>query len=246
MNFFARIRERLGRVVAAVLGAIALFGCGLFFSLYLAPQQKLEARRIEKLPLMDASTVAQAAPNDDIVVTGYLMDNPVVLLEDQFVAYGMEEWRVTVPEYDPDEPNQEPDGSWETVERVIPELMVDVGGEIVKSLRVEDASMNGALHEAIFESNGYYEAEYMGDSLPEGSRRVRGFYNGDLITLWGKKAASGGVIPDELYAGDRVSFEESQHAQAKGLLIAGVSMLIISPIVLVSGVLSAIFGRRQR
>ena len=246
MNIFARIRQRLGRFIAALLGSMALFGCGLLFSLYLAPQQKLEARRIEQLPLMDASTVAQASPDDDIVVTGYLTDNQVVFPEDQFVAYEMEEWRVTVPEYDPDNPNQEPDGSWESVERAIPELIVDVGGQIVISLRVEDASMNGALHESIFESNGFYEAEYMGDRLPEGSRRVRGFYNGDLITLWGKKAVSGGIIPDELYAGDRVSFEESQHAQAKGLLIAGVSMLVISPIVLVGGTLSAIFGRRQK
>ena len=246
MNLFQSMRERFGRVLGAVIGSIALLGCGLLFAFVLAPQQKLEARRIEQLPIMDASMVIQAAAGDDVLVTGILVDNPVILAEDEFVAYALEEWRVTVPDYNPDEPNQEPDGNWESVQRVIPDLMVDVNGQVVRSLQVEDAAINGALHESIFESNGYYEAEYMGSSLPEGSERVRGFYNGDLITVWGKKATVEGIIPDELYAGDRVSFEESQHAAAQGLFFAGVSMLVCAPIVLVGGILSAIFGRRRR
>jgi len=246
MNLFRSIRERVGGVVWAVIGSVILLGCGLLFALVLAPRQKLEAQRIEKLPFMDATTVMQAVAGDDLLVTGLLVNNPVLMSDDDFVTYIMEEWRVTVPEYNPDEPNQEPDGDWETVERVIPDLQVDVGGQIVRSLRVDNAAFNGALHETIFESDGYNEADYLSQSLPEGSLRVRGFFNGDLVTVWGEKAASDGIVPNELYAGDRVSFEESQHAAAKGLLIAGISMLVCSPIVLVGGILSAIFGRRRR
>ncbi len=245
MNMFRSMKERFGRLFGAVIGSLALLGCGLLFALVLAPQQKLEARRIERLPIMAASTVMDAAPGEDILISGYLTGNPVVSAEDEFVAFVMEEWRVTVPEYDPDQPNQEPDGDWELVERVIPDLMVDVNGQIVKSLKVDDAAINGAVHESIFESTGYNAAEYMGASLSEGSLRLRGLYNGDLVTVWGKKATVEGIIPNELYAGDRVSFEESQHAAAKGLLIAGISMMVCSPIVLVGGILAAIFGRRR-
>ncbi len=245
MNMFRSMRERFGRLFGAVIGSVALLGCGLLFALVLAPQQKLEARRIERLPIMDASTVMDAAPGEDILISGYLTGNPVVTAEDDFVAYIMEEWRVTVPEYDPDQPNQEPDGDWELVERVIPDLMVDVNDQIVQSLKVDDASINGAVHESIFESSGYNTADYLGSSLSEGSLRVRGLYNGDLVTVWGKRASVEGVVPNELYAGDRVSFEESQHAAAKGLLIAGISMMVCSPIVLVGGILAAIFGRRR-
>ena len=66
----------------------------------------------------------------------------------------------------------------------------------------------------------------------------------DLVTVWGKKASSEGVIPDEYYAGDRVAFVESQHAEAKGALIGGICMLALAPIVLVGGILSAVFGKR--
>jgi hypothetical protein len=232
--------------VWAVIGSIFLLGCGLLFALVLAPQQKLEAQRIEKLPFMDATTVMGAIDGEDLLVTGVLVNNPVLMSDDPFVAYHKEEWDVTVPDYDPNEPNQENDGDWRTVERAFPNLQVDVSGQIVQSHRVDNVAINGALHEAIYESNGYVEADYLSRSLPEGSLRVRGFYNGDLVTVWGVKASSGGIIPNELYAGDRVSFEESQHAAARGLLIAGISMLVCSPIVLVGGILSSIFGRRRR
>jgi len=246
MNLFSRIRERIGTAIYAVIGAVALLGCGLVFTLFLAPQQKLEARRIELLALMDASSVVGAAAGDEVLVTGRLADNPVIYEGGDYVAYILDEWQVTTPAYDPDEPNQKPDGDWKTVERAIPDLKVDVGGQTVNSVRVEDASINGAVHETIFESEGYEKAEYEGKLLSEGSLKIRGLYNGDLITVWGKKAASGGIVPDELYAGDRVSFEESQHAAAQGLLIAGISMLVCSPVVLLGGIFSAIFGRRRR
>jgi hypothetical protein len=86
----------------------------------------------------------------------------------------------------------------------------------------------------------------MGEWLSEGSLRVRGFYNGDLVTVWGQKASIDGIIPKELFAGDRVTFIESQHATAKGLLIAGISMMVCSPIVLAVGVFTSMFGRRKR
>ena len=61
MNIFASIRERIGSAVGAVIGAVFMLGCGALLAFVLSPQQALEARRIDKMPLMDAGSVAEAA-----------------------------------------------------------------------------------------------------------------------------------------------------------------------------------------
>jgi len=167
-----------------------------------------------------------------------------VVDETGFVAYKLEEWVVTLPDSDDDD--DDPDGSWETIERVLPDLSLNVDGEVVLILSVNGVQLSGPLHEELIYSESYAEAEYDNEWIPDGSWRYSGFYNGDLTTVLGKKASAGGVIPDELYAGDRVAFVESQHAEAKGMLIAGIIMLACSPVVLVGGGLAAIFGRRRR
>jgi hypothetical protein len=158
----------------------------------------------------------------------------------------MDVWEVTEADDDPDSPNQEPDGEWKTLERVVPVLTVEVNVVSIRTVQADDAYINGPVHEMIQRAAGSRSAKYMGDWLSEGSRRVRGFYNGDLVTVWGQKASSGGIIPKELFAGDRVTFIESQHATAKGLLIAGISMMVCSPIVMVVGILASMFGRRKQ
>ena len=242
MGIFTSIRERIGNVMAAVIGAIVLLGLGLLFLLVLAPKQKLEAIRIEALPLMDASSVTYAAAGDEILVTGRLSGRPLPGTG-SFIAYTLEEWDVTPA--DPNDPEDEPSGTWKNVEWVIPNLDLDIQGSSVQILASSEAYLNGDLHEE-FEGSGSFEsAEYMGDSISDGSLRYRGFYDGDLTTVLGTKASVGGVIPKELFAGDRVTFVSSQHSAAKGLMIAGIFMLVCSPVVLVGGVLSALFGRRR-
>ena len=152
----------------------------------------------------------------------------------------------TVTPADPDDPDDEPRGSWENVETILPELQLNMGDEKVLILSAENVTLGGALHEEILRGTGNLSAETEGEWLPDGTQRFKGFYFGDLTTILGVKASADGVIPDELFAGDRVTFIESQHEAAKGLLIAGVSMMVCSPVVLVGGILSAIFGRRRR
>jgi hypothetical protein len=246
MNIFARLRERIGAVIGAVVGSIALLGCGLLFTLFLAPQQKLEARRIEKIPEMDVKVVNSLSSGEDVLFTGRLRDNPTILENYDFVAYQMETWDVTIPQNDPDESDQEPSGNWDLVEQRFPELMIEMDGETIQTLNAERVTMSGPLHEVLLPSPSGTRAKYNGDWLNKGSQRYRGFYDGDLITVLGQKAASGGVVPNEYYAGDRVSFVESKHEAAKIMLIAGISMIVCSPIALVGGVLTAAFGRRRR
>lgn len=243
MNIFASIRERIGSAVGAVIGAFFLLGCGAVLAFVLSPQQALEARRIEKMPLMDAGSVASAAAGEDILVTGWLADNPL-MDEEGFVAYSLEEWVVTLP--DPDDSSDEPDGDWKTIEQLVPELMIQVEGEMVRTLEGDNVRLTGSLNEALIYSDGYDEAKYEGEWLPHGSQRLRGFFNGDLVSVLGQKGSVGGIIPEELYAGDRVAFAESKHDAAKGLFIGGIVMMVCAPLVLVGGVLGGLFGRQRR
>ncbi len=241
MRIFRSIRERTGRVIGAGIGAVALLGCGLLFTLVLSPKQKLEARQIERMPIMDAGDVAASPAGDEILVTGRLAGEASPDAA-EFVAYELEEWVVTPADYTT--PDAEPDGEWETIRQVTPDLKLTIGDDSIQLLRTDGAKLSGPLHEKLFYAEGYETAEYEGEPLPHGSVRYSGFYAGDLVTVWGKKASTDALIPNEYYAGDRVAFVESKHSAAQGLLIGGTCMLALAPLVLVGGVLSALFGRR--
>ena len=241
MKIFSSIRERIGMVIGAGVGALALLGCGLLFALVLAPKQKIEAQQIERMPIMDADAVADAPAGEEILVTGRLAGET---LPDygKFVAYELEEWVVSPA--DPATPDAEPDGDWETVRQITPDLELTIDGKAIHLLAAERAKLSGPLHEELVYSDNYDAAEYEGETLPDGSLRYRGFYARDLVTVLGKKASTGGVIPDEYYAGDRVAFTESKHSAAKGMLIGGICMIGLAPLLLIGGILSAIFRRR--
>ena len=242
MGIISSIRERIGAAIAAVIGAIALLGCGALFAFVLSPQQALEARRIERMPLMNATDVAEAPAGKEVLVTGRLADNPL-MDEGGFVAYRLQEWIVTLP--DPDDPDDEPSGKWETIERLVPDLTLDVNGEIVWILSANDATLSGPLHEELIYSDSYDEAQDGGEWVPHGSLRLRGFFNGDLATVLGKSASTGDIIPQELYAGDRIAFSDSKHQAARGMFIAGICMMILAPAVLVGGIAAGLLGRRR-
>ena len=236
------IRKRIGVIVAAVVGTAAMLGCGAMFAFVFSPGQALEARRIEKMPLMDAEALVAAPIGEAVLLTGRLEDSP--RLDGNFVAYTLDEWVVTPANLAT--PDDKPDGSWKRVERVVPALNLNVGGQAVSTLSASDATLSGPLHEELAYSNAYRGAEDTGGEwLPAGSLRYRGLFNGDLVTVLGKKASTGDVIPEEIYAGDRVAFAESKRRAARGLFTAGLCLMGLAPVVLVGGVLSALFGRRR-
>ena len=246
MNILAALRERIRLVIGTAIGAFLSLACGALLVLVLSPQQAMLARRIERLPDLDAAAVGAAQTGRELLVTGHLQDNEIVD-EGGFVAYTLEEWVVTPPTPDADgDDDGEAKGSWKTTERVVPDLTLNVEGQTVSILRTDNVRMSGPLHEELIHSDGWQEAKYDGEWLPEGSLRIRGLFNGDLVTVLGKKASSDGVIPDEMYAGDRVAFADSKHRAARGLLIGGICMIGLAPAILVGGVLGAIFGRRRR
>ena len=170
-----------------------------------------------------------------------------VVAGDRFVTYVRARWQVTpaTPDNASDSQDKEPSGKWETVEHVVPDLTLNVDGKRVEILCASGVTMSGPLHEQLVRAYSSQKATYEGEMLAEGSERLRGFYNGDLTTVLGKKASTEGIIPDELFAGDRVAFVQHKKDAARGLFIGGLCMMGIAPLVLLGGVLSALFKRRR-
>ena len=96
MNILAALRERIRLVIGTAIGAFLLLACGALLIVVLSPQQALLARRIERMPDVDAAAIRAAQAGTELLVTGHLQDNEI-LDKGDFVAYTLEEWVVTPP-----------------------------------------------------------------------------------------------------------------------------------------------------
>ena len=244
MNFLERFKDRTGGVIVSVIASIIFCCCGAVMAFYISPRQALEANRIANLPQMDAAFVIDAEPGEDLLVSGRLVDNRVSVEDTEFVAHKLERWTVTLP--DEDSNSTTPTGKWSTVEFISPSLTFQVTGETFNILASEDAQFSGPLHEDVIPGEGPESASDGTEDLRDGTLRFKGFFDGDIITVLGVKASTGGIIPDQLFFGDRVEFEESEADAAKGLLFGGIFMLACAPIILIGGSLGALLGRRRR
>jgi len=225
-----------------VVAAIGIFGCGLALTLVVAPRQALEAYRISRMPQMDAQSLEEARPGDKILLTGTLAGNPPLVDDSDFVAYRLKRWDVTLPTSD--DSDARPHGSWAAVETEVPALWLDVESRRVRLLAAETMALNGRLHEEVVYSESDLAAESGGEPIPDGSLRYEGVYDGDVIAVLGQRASTGDLIPRKMYAGDRVSFEESEKSAATGALFSGICLMGLAPLALIGGVLAAIFRRR--
>ncbi|MBK6792010.1 MAG: hypothetical protein IPG80_05585 [Anaerolineales bacterium] len=248
-NLVGTLSNRIGGVIAAIGGAIVLAGCGALMTFVLAPGQAVKASQIAKMPQMDAQYVSAAAPGADILITGYLTGTAPNSKLPEFIAYNQEEWDVT-RSTNTDGTPQPPSGSWMHVGTVVPNLSLDMNGSPVNVLSVNNAMFSGsAMHEEVVRApstQSQFTADYQGQPLPDGSMRYTGFFNGDLVTILGKKSSGDGVIPEELFSGDRVAFEQHQKDAAKALLFMGIAAMVCSPFIAISGVFAALLGRGKR
>jgi hypothetical protein len=247
MDIFGALRQRIGGVIAAVLGGICFFGMGGFFAFFLSPQQAVEWRRIEALPELTAATYGTTASRADVAVTGKLKGNTAIG-QDGLVAYVVEQWDVTTPSSSSSSSSSsdnKPSGSWKRIETHLPALSIALPDGTVKTTETSSAAISGSLHEFIKQGTGSQKATYNNQSLPEGSLRTQGFTDGDLITAVGKKGADGGLQPDHLYAGDRAGLVNEIRTGAQIMFWVGLAMMACSPVVLIGGIWGAIFGRSR-
>lgn len=244
INPMAALRQRIGAVLAVGVGAFSCCICGLLAIFVSAPGQALEARRIAGMPQMDAA-VAAAAPGDHVLISGVLIDNPPINPDSRLVAYTEEVWEVTVTEVDDDRSVR---GAWSTpATTVVPALTLDMDGTRVAVREAGSVRLSGALlrEELVRGPDTAEAATFEEERLPDGSRRYRGLADGDLVTVLGQKAAAGGVLPEQIFAGDRVAFEESQRQSASAILNMGICAIVLAPVVLIGGLFAVLFWRRR-
>jgi len=240
-QLFSSLRQRIRSVLAIAVISLLCLLCGGLTAFGFAPAQAIQAYRISRMPVTDdVAQVAAAATGEELLFTGVLMDNAPLL--DRFVAYSAEEWKVTIP---PDEArgSSEPAGHWESAETVIPALTLDLHGQPVSLQETGSARLSGTLHTQVVKGDSSLQAEHEGELLPDGTRRYRGFFDGDLVTVLGRKSADGGVLPEHLFGGDRAQFEESQRQAASGLFMGGLCMMAFAPLLLIGGLLWALLRK---
>lgn len=241
MGLLAGLRDRIGAAVAAAAAAVMFLICGAIMAFVISPGQAVEWRRINNLPDMDVATINTMASGEAVVITGTLNGNEEIHSEG-LVAYRVEEWMVSEPSSD----DSSPSGRWDTVERNVPALNLDAAGGSIATLSNNSANLGGSLHEFDVPGTGSLSATDGDRQLADGATRTTGFRNGDLVTVVGQKASTGGVAPDRIFGGDKVQLVDSIRQGARAAFTIGIGMMICSPFVLVGGILAGLFGRRRR
>jgi len=239
MNILNLIRERIAAMLGLVVVTICFAAMGAFLAFYVSPQQALEWRRINALPEFTPALLDSAAPGADVVFTGTLTDNPALV--NDLVAYQTSVWEVSPP----DNSNDSPDGSWQITETVIPALQVSFQGAVITTVPANSARLGGQWRESIEEGSGSLSDSYNNRELPDGSIRTVGFANGDLVTVFGQKASTGGVIPAHLFGGDRIQLVDSVRQGARTAFLAGISFMACSPLMLLIGGFAILRGRAR-
>lgn len=240
---FGRIRERIGAAIGVALLAVCFLVMGIIMAFVVSPQQALEWRRVQRLPVSTASTVESAPVGTEILISGTLTDNPAALADTDYVAYRVERWEVTVSGGEDGDTTET--GKWQTVEQVYPALKLAVDGGTINTTAVDRVNLGGSLHEAFQQGTSDLTADDMGTPMPDGSTRTNGLYNGDLVSVLGSKASNGDLVPERLFGGDRVQLVDAIRSGARAAFAGGIAMMICSPIVLVGGLWAVLFGRRK-
>jgi len=211
----------------------------------LAPNQAIQANRISHLPAMSVADVGTATAGETILITGAISGTPPNPEIVEFIAYAGEKWIVTIPSDSDPDGSSEPFGSWKHIPTVVPELSLEMDSQLVPIHTANNVRLYGALHELVIPGDSTLSANYEGKPVSDGTIRYHGLDNGAITTVLGKKAANGGVDPEQIFAGDRAAFENSQRQATSGFLISGIFSFIMAPIVLVGGLLAVLFWRRR-
>ncbi|MBN1122243.1 MAG: hypothetical protein JXJ17_14290 [Anaerolineae bacterium] len=163
--------------------AVFIFLLGAMVTFVIAPTSAAKSTMIQESQEIDALLFDYIEPGTQVVISGVLEGNPAV--EGDFVTIAPLIWTV----------NQEfANGAWLEGGKFVPELNVIAGSGTIPTAQGVNPAFSGRLHE-------------VKDSLEgqpvNGDRWVRGFYNGDTVTIIGETTADGKLRPNEIYGGNR-------------------------------------------
>ncbi len=196
-------------------------GVGSILTFSAAPRAAAEQARLADLEPLDAVDVAALPEGAAVIASGILRDNPVATRY-ELVAHSVDRWVVDT-EDDGDEV-----GSWFVEELEIPSLALETTGGQIRTAAAQTRILAGSLHEFLEPSDETLTAPYDSRDLPDGSRRVLGLRNGDLVTVVGVKGRTGATIqPESLFAGGYESLVAERAANARALRIVGVIILAV-------------------
>jgi hypothetical protein len=207
LNPLLTIRERIGAAIGVLVVSSICCLLGVFMTFFLAPRQAIQANRISNLPVVSLAEIDSAATGDTLLITGVINGTPPHPEIADFVAYSGEQWVVTVPSASDSESSSEPTGSWKPIPTVVPDLSLEMEGQLVPIHAASSARLDGALRELIVPGEGELSADYEGQPVTDGTIRYHGLDNGVLTTVLGEKATDEGVTPKQIFAGDRAAFE---------------------------------------
>lgn len=181
--------------VIAVIGGILMLcfcGAGLACSVGFAPLLSDEADKIENLP-----TTTDVRAGTEVALTGTLSDNPAITSDPDVPNIGS--YEVVAYQVETAQTSTSRSGGrtrtslrWETDRTVVNTLTMEVEGRAVTFVGEEGITLNGDM--LTFNEDGTQSA---------GSKRVRGFRNGDLVTIVATRTSSGDFSASQLYGGTR-------------------------------------------
>ncbi len=211
------------KVSLLTVGLVTLFlicccgGTGLLCSQGLGGLLDKRADEVSGLP-----TTPDVATGKKAVLTGILTGNAPItsdpdvpdIAQYEVVAYQVQvyERRTTGSGS-----SRRTSNSWNTTRTVVGTLKLDVQDETITFTRDTSLGFNGSMH--VFPDGG---------SFSEGDHRVRGFQNGDLLTIVARRGENGQFTADELYGGTRDQLIANTRTLARVFRYGGYALLIFA------------------
>jgi hypothetical protein len=225
----------MGKYIFLILFGGTFLGGGLLLAFFVSPDTREEATNIEGLPGQQYVEFAGLYPGTEVAVTGTLRDNPTLsgdrVADYELVAYEIEEWDVST------DTDGNVSSKWVSISRNIPILTIQFEDAMLPiHAEQQQPQLSGDLHEFIEEASGSFgrsSAQYDGQGLYEGSLRIQGLRNNDLVTVIGDKADDGGVVPDRIHSGTHTDLINELRQQAQIMQIGGGIFAVIGAVVLI-------------
>lgn len=208
---------------ALTIGLVGLFlvcccgATGAACSLGIAPLLDDRASEIARMP-----TTPDVAVGKKAALTGFLSGNTPITSDPDMpdiADYDVVAYQVQVYEQrtSGSGSSRRTSHSWDTKRTVVNTLNLDVNGETVTCYPDDTPTFNGRMQ--TFPQSG---------SFSEGDHRVRGFQDGDLLTIVAKRMEDGRFMADEYYGGTRDELVSDTRTVAKIFRYIGYAVMAVS------------------
>lgn len=233
-----------------VIVAGCIFACGAIFLFGVAPDLENDAKEISGLP-----EFAAASNGTKVIHTGVITDGDILtsdrrvgdISEYEFVGYVVEVWQVNTTGGSSSSRNRRTStGTWSDAEAYAGNFVLDNGSVTINP--ENGFEIDGDMHEFVLPSSSGVDSDtYNGQTLREGSQRIRGFQIGDQVTLVGQRSADTALSAERIFGGTRDELVSDLESEAEASRTAGYIIMGCSACVFFPGILFAafsIFGRR--